>query len=67
MNDLSSYCGLVDAFASSDRDLPVTKMTLFEHGVISKKNVLYMYHVHIKRNFKPKISSLFHFEYVNQE
>ena len=39
----------------------VTKITTFAHGGISKK-VLW----HNKWKFKPKISPIFHFEYVNE-
>ena len=43
----------------------VTKMTLFAHGGISKKN-LYGLCTYDVWKFKPKISSIFHFEYVNE-
>ena len=39
-------------------------MTLFAHGGISKK--LCGVYVYDKWNFKPKISSTFHFEHVNE-
>ena len=41
-------------------------MTFFAHGGISKKKSLWDLYYYSKWNFKPKISSIFHFEYVKR-
>ena len=40
-------------------------MTCCAHGVISKKNLLAYISTYDKWNFKPQISSIFHFERVS--
>ena len=42
MNNLLSYCGLVDAkIKASDKDLPVTKMKMRQSSNVNSNNFLY--------------------------